>query len=205
MTSRMLRLRSLLGPTLIGIAVWCAAGRITVATAGSAWPRMAVGASWWICLIATSAACLVPAWRRDARLTLPALLSTFPWCPLPLPAVLLLWTGPLAWAPILASCALAAAAVGSNISRFATRWSATYAAGLTLVIVAATAWVAAPQSPQGDEPHYLVTTQSLLKDGDLQVENNYRQRDYAPYFHGRLVPDYDRRGKNGAIYSIHPI
>src|SRR5712691_9431149 len=171
MTSRMLRLRSFLGPTLIGIAVWCAAGRITVATAASPATRLAVGAPWWIFVIATSAACLVPAWRRDARLALPALLSTLPWWPLPLPAVLLLWTGPLAWAPILASCALAAAGAGSKIARLANRWSAIYAAGLTLIIVAATAWIAAPQSPQGDEPHYLVTTQSLLKDGDLQVEN----------------------------------
>ena len=167
--------------------------------------RLAVPAPWWVLLVATLAACLVPAWRRDARLALPAILSTLPWWPLPLPAIALLWTGPLAWAPLLAACALAAGGLAPIVTRFANRWSSACAAALTLLIVTATAWAAAPQSPQGDEPHYLVLTQSLLKDGDLQVENNYRQRDYAPYFNGRLVPDYDRRGKNGAIYSIHPI
>ena len=57
--------------------------------------------------------------------------------------------------------------------------------------------------PGGDEPHYLVITQSLLKDGDLQIENNYAARDYAAYFGGDIRPDYLVRGRDGQIYSIH--
>lgn len=57
--------------------------------------------------------------------------------------------------------------------------------------------------PGGDEPHYLVITQSLLSDGDLKIENNHTGRDYAPYFPGTLRPDYFVRGQNGEIYSIH--
>ena len=33
-----------------------------------------------------------------------------------------------------------------------------------------------PSVPSGDEPHYLIITQSLLKDGDLRIENNHQQR-----------------------------
>lgn len=55
----------------------------------------------------------------------------------------------------------------------------------------------------GDEPHYLVITQSLLYDGDLQIENNHRRGDYMAYAGRDLRPDFHRRGRNGAIYSIH--
>jgi hypothetical protein len=48
-----------------------------------------------------------------------------------------------------------------------------------------------------------VITQSLLKDHDLQIENNHRQFDYHAYYGGELKPDYLRRGRNREIYSIH--
>ena len=56
--------------------------------------------------------------------------------------------------------------------------------------------------PTGDEPHYLIITQSLLSDRDIQIENNHARRDYEAYFGGSLQPDF-RRGQNGAMYSIH--
>ena len=55
----------------------------------------------------------------------------------------------------------------------------------------------------GDEPHYLVLTQSLLLDHDIQIENNHQRGDYRQYFGGVLRPDYLKRGVNGEIYSIH--
>ncbi len=61
----------------------------------------------------------------------------------------------------------------------------------------------APVLPGGDEPHYLIITQSLLNDGDLRIENNHQQRDYLAYTAQALKPDYLRRGRDGAIYSIH--
>ena len=67
-----------------------------------------------------------------------------------------------------------------------------------------TAWRLAPILPDGDEPHYLVITQSLLFDGDLQIENNHRQGDYLVYADRDLRPDYLKRGQNGQIYSVHP-
>lgn len=57
--------------------------------------------------------------------------------------------------------------------------------------------------PSGDEPHYLVATQSLIADRDLKVENNYAAGDYLEYFAGRLQPHFLQRSASGEIYSIH--
>ena len=158
--------------------------------------------------VAIALAALVPVWRSRPVLASPALLSTLPWWPVPLPAVALLWTGPLAWAPIALSVAAALWA-----SRSSTRPSvfvditpgqaAVVAAVLTLAAGAATAWAVAPRLPSGDEPHYLVITQSLLEDGDLRIENNHQRGDPAAYFPGELRPDFIQRGRDGQIYSIH--
>ena len=59
--------------------------------------------------------------------------------------------------------------------------------------------------PSGDEPHYLVMAQSLWRDGDLQIENNHTRGDYHEYYAPDLDPHYLTRGRNGQIYSIHPI
>ena len=47
--------------------------------------------------------------------------------------------------------------------------------------------------PGGDEPHYLVITQSLLQDHDLDIENNHARKDYAAYY-DRTSPHALARG-----------
>ena len=81
--------------------------------------------------------------------------------------------------------------------------SAVLAGVLSLVAYSLGAWATAPQHPNGDEPHYLIITQSLLQDHDLQIENNHRDRDYRTYSTTTLKPDFRTRGKNEEIYSIH--
>jgi len=62
----------------------------------------------------------------------------------------------------------------------------------------------------GDEPYYLLTAHSLLRDGDINLTNNYAQQDYFHFYakkdHPRLkLGIYGRRGREGkgTIYPIN--
>lgn len=77
------------------------------------------------------------------------------------------------------------------------------AATISLVLCGASAWWLSPILPEGDAPHYLILAQSLIKDGDVRIENNHRRGDYLEYSLNAAAPDYLRRGVNGEIYSIH--
>ncbi len=204
-------IRSLLGAGIVGASVWCAAGRLTVAAPDSAVVRLAVPASAWWFAVPALLALLVPAWRRRPALALPALVATLPWWPVPVPAAFLIWTGPLAWMPIGLTL-LFAATIGRvrtsapppvEASAVRPARSAVAAGVLTLVAGLGVAALVDSRTPGGDEPHYLIITQSLLRDGDLRIENNHRDRDYAAYFGGTLAPDFIQRGRDGEIYSIH--
>ncbi len=57
----------------------------------------------------------------------------------------------------------------------------------------------------GDEPHYLIISHSLLRDGDFDLANNYAQRDYANFmmFEGRTGAHVVPGAKPGSRYSFH--
>src|SRR5262245_59061467 len=95
--SRRIPAAALVGPAIVGLAVWCAAGRLSVLDVAGASARVAVPAPWWVAVVAGVLASAVPAWRRDPVLASPAGLSTLAWWPVPLPPLALVWTGPLAW------------------------------------------------------------------------------------------------------------
>jgi hypothetical protein len=141
---------------------------------------------------------------RAAIAVSPLALLFLPWLPFPVPAVFLVWTGPLAslvW--IAVAIALASVALeGRHVHAPAVR-PVLLAALLSGFVFSLAAWHASPSIPGGDEPHYLVITQSLLYDGDLKIENNYKRGDYRAYFDGDLPPHVIRRGQNGEMYSIH--
>ena len=154
------------------------------------------------------------AWRAGASLVPLCLLGllALPWIPASMPAAFLIWSGPLAmlvWAAVAIS--LAASSIESTHVE-PTRWLArvvgsrpVWSAGaLACAIYAVAAWQVTPSGLEGDEPHYLIITQSLLKDGDLRIENNHRNGDYKAFYAGELPrPDYRRPGRNREIYSIH--
>ncbi len=198
----------MIGSFLIGIAVWCAVGTIAVASPDSATARLVVAAPWWVFLAGVAVAAAIRPWRTRPLTALPALLTIIPWLPVPLPAVALIWTGPMAWVPIIAALALA---IGIGPLRVIARWlnllepdDATVAAFVLAALLGGlAAWSAEPRTPSGDEPHYLIITESLLKDGDLDIANNHANRDYASFFGGDLKPDLLVRGIHGEAYSIH--
>jgi hypothetical protein len=147
--------------------------------------------------------------RATALAPLSALwLWTVPFLPLVpdhLPLLLVL-AGPLRWL-------LAAAAAATTIVRLgmltSLRWPAVSLGRKTAFACALAVYLFAGYRSLhtiglgGDEPHYLVITQSLLLDGDLRIENNHARGDYRQYFGGPLRPDYLKRGVDGEIYSIH--
>jgi hypothetical protein len=161
----------------------------------------ATGGAW---LASRAGASLAPLWLLG--------LLVLPWIPASTPAAFLIWSGPLAllvWAAVALS--LAASSIEATgvepapwLARLAGQRPAWFAGALALAIYAVAAWQVVPSRPEGDEPHYLIITQSLLKDHDLQIENNHRNGDYRAFYPGALLkPDYRRAGRNGQIYSIH--
>ncbi|HVL67831.1 MAG TPA: hypothetical protein VM364_11255 [Vicinamibacterales bacterium] len=136
------------------------------------------------------------------------LLVFVPWLPIEVPPPLLMWSGRLALLVWLATAACFATRLMPLMTDLARRVRLfdrpRLTAGVLAFAVGAFSYVqVADQVPGGDEPHYLVITQSLLKDGDLAIENNHRERHYEPYYAGELQPHYIVRGRGGAIYSIH--
>lgn len=52
----------------------------------------------------------------------------------------------------------------------------------------------------GDEPHYLMTVVSVLADGDIDLANNFRNRDYLRLGVPRLTP----RKITGDVIHVYP-
>ncbi len=166
---------------------------------------------WQLALFVLAAACTVFLLKRDRDRVLPlfaTLLCVLPWVPGVRTPALLVWTGPLAvawWvAAVLTTIVAGRWPLGIGLGWWRRRPPGALVAGVVaFVLFACVAFGARRMVPGGDEPHYLIITQSLLSDRDLQIENNHARGDYASYFQGTLRPDYWVRGTNGAIYSIH--
>jgi len=82
---------------------------------------------------------------------------------------------------------------------------------VSFIIYQAAAFVLVSEgmSFSGDEPYYLMTTHSLLKDGDINLANNYRQQDYFAFYSKKDNPQlklgiYGRFGRKGRDY-VYPI
>ena len=193
-----------------GIAAWLSCGMIAFTTVDGARIGLLPASVVTILLVVGAAAgvfALLRAGAPSSPLSLLALV-VLPWLPLPLPAALLLWSGPLAalvWfgvAALMLSSVTWPARLRLKLP-VRPRQPAIKAGVIAAAIFAASAWRAAPSVPGGDEPHYLVITQSMLLDGDLKIENNHRRGDYRAFCDRDLQPHFQRRGRDGEIYSIH--
>jgi hypothetical protein len=60
---------------------------------------------------------------------------------------------------------------------------------------------------EGDEPHYLMVAESLLRDGDLSLGPDYAEGRYRAFYKTRpiLDPHYRVRGERGEIFSLHAL
>lgn len=86
------------------------------------------------------------------------------------------------------------------------RWaSAAFLPAVALVYGLAAARVQAQVGPQGDEPHYLMVADSLIRDHDLSLERDYAEGRYRDFHPAPLAPHYRVRGKGGEIYSLHAV
>ncbi len=194
-------------PASIHIVSWPASGPVRLALLAPAW-QLAAG----IAAGAVVAGLLqLVAEARRASFVLGPLMTLWllaipylPWLPDRVPLLLVL-AGPLRWLV----AAVAVVAVVWRAQPFRPTFELTpdarravFAISLLLYILLG---VRAVRSIGlgGDEPHYLIITESILKDGDLKIENNHQRGDYRSFIGGELRPDYMQRGKNGEIYSIH--
>lgn len=193
-----------------GATAWCSMGAAGIGSAGPGAERYGLLPPLWL-LLALIVAAVATAWatRLSSRTALPlffSLVLVLPWLPGPVPPALLIWTGRVTTAVWLTVIVGVLAARGVRLRG---RWlvdptrARRLAAAVACALYVASAWWLADLLPTGDGPHYLVITQSLLRDHDLQIENNHARGDYFEYYWGPLKPDYLRRGTNGQIYSIH--
>lgn len=167
------------GPATLGAAV---AIGLLVAWAVRRWPQRAAAP-----LLALAAAALP---------LLPVLSGRHP--------LLLLFQGPvlILVAAAAAAVALVRAFAGRPGWRRPAREPLLFGAGFGFYLALAF-FLPGPAGPQGDEPHYLLITQSLLGDRDVDLQNQLRERQYAPYFGGTLEPHTSPASPAGRVYSIH--
>jgi hypothetical protein len=82
------------------------------------------------------------------------------------------------------------------------RWSANRAALVALLIYGLVILAMVPFPIDGDEPFYLLMTESMVKDHDLDLANQYRDLAHSATHRRDLVPQVgDRIGPHGERYS----
>lgn len=75
---------------------------------------------------------------------------------------------------------------------------------VSLLLLPLTGWRLANRPLDGDEPFYLLLTHSLLSDHDIDLENNYINRDSLTFLNRELSPQQFDNHVNGRLISRHP-
>jgi hypothetical protein len=207
MANRRSRFAALTLALLTAISLWLSIGTLAV-TSGDTHRIAALPSIWILIAFAVTAIAAVRTLQAEVEDTWPLALSLLLWLPFlpgPVPAAFLIWQGPVEaviWIVIAAGLLVTRPITLPQLVRDPDR--APWIAGGLVALVCALAFSQVRGvAPGGDEPHYLAATQSILKDFDLRVANNYANGDYLDYFPGRLEPHFLKRSTSGEIYSIH--
>ncbi|MBX7186172.1 MAG: hypothetical protein K1Y01_13620 [Vicinamibacteria bacterium] len=64
-------------------------------------------------------------------------------------------------------------------------------------------FIPGPAGPQGDEPHYLLIAESLIRDGDIDLRNQFDERAFSKFTSADLDPHTAPRSPKGRLYAIH--
>jgi hypothetical protein len=196
-----------------GVAAVCTLGELTVSSVERP-HRLGLLPSPWAAGVVVAGSILAAATlRRSGTSWAPLLLCALAlvqWLPVPVPAVALALAGPLHWGLWAAAGGLLVAGALSRSCWTPPAWLSSprrapvTAALLAVVVLAGVRAGVGSRSPTGDEPHYLLLTQSLLLDHDLDVQNNYDRRDHASYYAGDLEPHWYVRGlrDRGILYHL---
>jgi hypothetical protein len=192
-------------PRAVGAAGWLVVAALFLLAAGGAASRPGgwlLGVPGVLPLLLTIAATTVLAWRYGRAAGAWALgLAAVPLLLLlgaPVPGLRAL-SGP----PLFALALAGVAAAVAQARRLPPRWLLLPAAFALYAAVAAR--VQAQVGPEGDEPHYLMVAESLLRDHDLSLERDYAEGRYRAFYPGDLSPHYRVRGRHGEIYSLHAV
>ncbi len=74
-----------------------------------------------------------------------------------------------------------------------------------LAYISLVPWVSRRWWLTGDEPHYLLVTHSLLTDRDLELSNNYLEKDFTLFYVGDRIDPHVTIGPDGRSYPSHTV
>ena len=74
---------------------------------------------------------------------------------------------------------------------------------LTALFASLAAYFVPRMDASGDEPHYLIMAQSLWREGDLDLRDNYAREDWREYRGGPTEPHYAAPRKDGRPFPGH--
>jgi hypothetical protein len=97
---------------------------------------------------------------------------------------------------------LESTAVGSAAMR-ARRPAATLFLATAVVYLAAGLWYASRLRVSGDEPHYLLMAQSLWREHDLDLRDNFAREDWREYTPGPVAPHWAAPRRDGRPFPAH--
>jgi hypothetical protein len=72
-----------------------------------------------------------------------------------------------------------------------------------VILGGAGVWYTSGLRVTGDEPHYLLMAQSLWREGDLDLRDNFERGDYLEYTPGPVAPHYGNPRRDGRPFPAH--